>query len=179
MTTGSLGLRSASYGSLQQQLQNSLSPIQTTPPLASRKASKMLKEKESLFHWVFKFAPRKKVGMLLLCVVSIAALLWVFYVGKGEVAPEVGHIQNIGINNTSEEQYSGYSQTNVVQDKLNNSSDISGEDKIAIASPPPAYFTGYTLPPGNPCETFTLPPPPADKKRTGPRRELDLLKISF
>ncbi|GKB58923.1 putative ceramidase, partial [Tanacetum coccineum] len=35
--------------------------------------------------------------------------------------------------------------------------------------PPPVYFTGYTLPPGNPCETFTLPPPPADKKRTGPR----------
>ncbi|XP_071714578.1 probable hexosyltransferase MUCI70 isoform X2 [Rutidosis leptorrhynchoides] len=35
--------------------------------------------------------------------------------------------------------------------------------------PPPVYFTGYTLPPGNPCATFTLPPPPADKKRTGPR----------
>ncbi|PHT35777.1 hypothetical protein CQW23_23477 [Capsicum baccatum] len=35
--------------------------------------------------------------------------------------------------------------------------------------PPPVYFKGYTLPPGNPCEGFTLPPPPADKKRTGPR----------
>ncbi|KAK4368371.1 hypothetical protein RND71_012163 [Anisodus tanguticus] len=35
--------------------------------------------------------------------------------------------------------------------------------------PPPVYFQGYTLPPGNPCEGFTLPPPPADKKRTGPR----------
>lgn len=27
------------------------------------------------------------------------------------------------------------------------------------------------LPPGHPCQGFTLPPPPADKKRTGPRRE--------
>ena len=35
----------------------------------------------------------------------------------------------------------------------------------------PRYFTGYTLPPGNPCENFALPPPPADKKRTGPRRK--------
>ena len=37
--------------------------------------------------------------------------------------------------------------------------------------PPPAFFMGYTLPPGNPCESFTLPPPPADKKRIGPRRK--------
>ncbi|XP_076948845.1 putative hexosyltransferase MUCI70 [Bidens hawaiensis] len=55
------------------------------------------------------------------------------------------------------------------------------EDKRAVSHPPPPppppptvhpprdYFTGYTLPPGNPCETFTLPPPPADKKKTGPR----------
>lgn len=54
------------------------------------------------------------------------------------------------------------------------------EDKRAVSHPPPPptvhprrdYFTGYTLPPGNPCETFTLPPPPADKKKTGPRRKL-------
>lgn len=62
-------------------------------------------------------------------------------------------------------------------------------EKIAsIESPPPpppplAYFKGYTLPPGNPCEGFTLPPPPADKKRTGPRRkfvhDMVLLKCFF
>lgn len=37
--------------------------------------------------------------------------------------------------------------------------------------PPPSYFLGYHLPPGHPCNSFTLPPPPADKKRTGPRRK--------
>ncbi|KAA8519793.1 hypothetical protein F0562_014117 [Nyssa sinensis] len=47
-------------------------------------------------------------------------------------------------------------------------------ESIALPPPPPppppsAFFTGYTLPPGNPCESFTLPPPPADKKKTGPR----------
>lgn len=41
-----------------------------------------------------------------------------------------------------------------------------------ISPPPtPSYFLGYTLPPGHPCNSFTLPPPPADKKRTGPRRK--------
>lgn len=88
MTTGSLGLRSSgSYGSLQQQLfQNSSSPIQTTPPIPSRKPPKLFKEKEGLFLRICKFAPRKNVGMLLLCVVSAAAFLWVLYVGKGLVS---------------------------------------------------------------------------------------------
>lgn len=87
MTTGSLGLRSSgSYGSLQQQqFQNGALPNQTTPPVTSRKPSKMLKEKERLFPWIFKFAPRKKVGMLLLCAVSAAVFLWVLYVGKGKL----------------------------------------------------------------------------------------------
>ena len=48
-----------------------------------------------------------------------------------------------------------------------------GSESLAPPPPPPVYFTGYTLPPGNPCETFTLPPPPADKKRTGPRRKFN------
>lgn len=78
MTGGSLGIRSGSYGSLDKQLQNGVSPIQT-----ARKPSKMLKDKERLFHWICKFAGRKKVGMLLLCVISAAVFVWVLYVGKG------------------------------------------------------------------------------------------------
>lgn len=83
MTTGSLGLRSGSYGSLQQIQNGSIClPIQTSPPL-SRKPPKMLKDKDKLFPRIFKFAPRKKVGMLLLCLVSIAVFMWVLTVGKG------------------------------------------------------------------------------------------------
>ena len=103
-----LGIRSGSYGSLDKQVQQNnininnnnnynsngnsnsnnnynnysgvLLPIQT-----ARKPSKMLKEKEKekLFHWICKFAGRKKVGMLLLCVISAAVFVWVLYVGKG------------------------------------------------------------------------------------------------
>ncbi|GFQ07121.1 hypothetical protein PHJA_002856200 [Phtheirospermum japonicum] len=156
---GSLGLRSSgSYGSLQQhqQIQNGLPslPIQiSTPP---RKPPKMLKEKEKLFHWICKFAPRKKVGMLLLCLISSAVFGWVLYVGKGEDARE-NVVQSINIQpgpNISE-----------------NFSEVIGSFNKALPppAPPPVFFTGYKLPPGNPCEHFTLPPPPADKKRTGPR----------
>ncbi|KAJ4909797.1 Uncharacterized protein Rs2_04418 [Raphanus sativus] len=41
---------------------------------------------------------------------------------------------------------------------------------VTLSPPPPIHFLGYTLPQGHPCHTFTLPPPPADNKRTGPRR---------
>lgn len=75
---GSLGLRSSSYGALDKQLNNGVSPIQT-----ARKPSKMPKEKDYLFPWICKFVGRKKVGMLLLCVVSAVVFLWVLYVGKG------------------------------------------------------------------------------------------------
>ncbi|MCI19127.1 hypothetical protein A2U01_0040282, partial [Trifolium medium] len=42
---------------------------------------------------------------------------------------------------------------------------------LVLPLSPTSYFLGYTLPPGHPCNSFTLPPPPADKKRTGPRRK--------
>jgi hypothetical protein len=92
MNGGSLGMRSGSYGSLDKQLQqnnnnnnsnnnyNGVSPIPTV-----RKPSKMQKEKERLFHWICKFAGRKRVGMLLLCVISAVVFVWVLYVGKGLV----------------------------------------------------------------------------------------------
>lgn len=46
----------------------------------------MYKEKEGLLPWIHKFAPRKKVGMLLLCAVSLAVLVWVLFVDKGLVS---------------------------------------------------------------------------------------------
>ncbi|MBA0778161.1 hypothetical protein Gotri_006062 [Gossypium trilobum] len=49
------------------------------------------------------------------------------------------------------------------------SDSVEGTEVRVMPPPPPPYFLGYTLPPGHPCHTFSLPPPPADKKRTGPR----------
>ncbi|KAK6149917.1 hypothetical protein DH2020_017442 [Rehmannia glutinosa] len=168
-TGGSLGLRSSgSYGSLQQQQQiqnGQLSlPIQTTPP---RKPPKMLKDKEKLFHWICKFAPRKKVGMLLLCLVSAVVFGWVLYVGKGEDARE-NIVPNINIQSgpISQEKNMNETFSSLVKEVVGSA---NATLPPPTPPPPPAFFTGYKLPPGNPCESFTLPPPPADKKRTGPR----------
>ncbi|EPS72537.1 hypothetical protein M569_02224, partial [Genlisea aurea] len=86
MTALSLGIRSSgSYGSLQQlRFPNDLSsPPENQQPQVSRKA-KMLKDKEKLFHIAFKFAPRREVGMLLLSLVSIAFILLLTIVARGE-----------------------------------------------------------------------------------------------
>ncbi|KAM7530667.1 hypothetical protein LguiB_034077 [Lonicera macranthoides] len=182
-TGGSLGLRSSSYGSLQQFQMGILPIVQTTttPPLASRNKPlpKMFKEKERLFLWICKFAPRKKIGMLLLCAVSAAVFLGVLFVGKGEDAQVGNSVRRMGFNSTSDFSYTVSSSTSIGQgSELNNSESIMAHQpppppppppSLPPPPPPPAYFTGYTLPPGNLCEGFTLPPPPADKKRTGPR----------
>ncbi|XP_058201976.1 probable hexosyltransferase MUCI70 isoform X2 [Rhododendron vialii] len=167
----SSGIRnSGSNGSLQQFHLLAMLAIQTAPPLSARKAfSKMSKEKESLFHWICKFTGCKKVGMLLLCLVSAAVFGWVLYVGKGEDSQERDRIESIRLDNTL--SFPGSLPTHMEQ---NNDNGIISSTQNYVESnqsrlQPPAFFTGYTLPPGNPCETFTLPPPPADKKRTGLR----------
>ncbi|XVE51344.1 hypothetical protein DITRI_Ditri02bG0032600 [Diplodiscus trichospermus] len=169
MTGGSLGIRSGSYGSLDKQLQNGGLPIQA-PSAIRTKPSKMFKEKETLVHWICKFAGRKKVGMLLLCVISAAVFVRVLYVGKGEDqesdnVPKVG--DNLPLN------HSGSPLKEVQSIRVNNWTalpvSVEGTEVRVMPPPPPSYFLGYTLPPGHPCSTFSLPPPPADKKRTGPR----------
>ncbi|KAJ6728581.1 ALKALINE CERAMIDASE-RELATED [Salix koriyanagi] len=167
MTGGSLGIRSGSYGSLdkqlQQQQQNGYGVLSSTPfPMQTNgrtKPAKMCKEKENLFHWVFKFAGRKKVGMMFICVISAVVFVWVLYVGKGEVAQEGGHPPTISLNDTL--------PLSRIENKTSFFEGIFSN--ISLPPPPPAYFLGYTLPPGHPCNSFTLPPPPADAKRTGPR----------
>ncbi|XP_045823642.1 probable hexosyltransferase MUCI70 isoform X2 [Trifolium pratense] len=160
-----LGIRSLSYGSLDynynnnnnnnKQLQNfvPLSPIQLS---SARKGLKMIKEKEKeqLFLWIFKFAGRKKVGMLFLCLISVVVFIWVLYVGKGEDSQEANTVQSISVNESVSAS--------------DSPSEISTA-KFALIPSPTSYFLGYHLPPEHPCNSFTLPPPPADKKRIGPR----------
>lgn len=112
-----------------------------------------------------------------------------FFFLPDEDAPEgidtrhTRHIQNIRPNDS---MASGYSESSINYGVQNNKMDnnstlqsvmsISGENKVQ--PPPPSVVIGKALPPGHPCEKFTLPPPPADKKRTGPRRKFLLQTIS-
>ncbi|KVH89524.1 hypothetical protein Ccrd_008482 [Cynara cardunculus var. scolymus] len=206
---GSVVVRSSSNGSLQQnqpQFQNGgvgfqQQMNQSTTQVPSKKASKTFinKEKDNAFMWIFKFAPRKKVGMLLLSIASTAAMLWILYIAKESITKEFRNMMLINLfiflsiissslglfegeinqKNSSLVRFSGYSPS-IDEERVQefNSALVNDQMKITLNDdnrveahppPPPVYFTGYTLPPGNPCESFRMPPPPADKKKTGPR----------
>lgn len=114
---------------------------------------------------------------------------------SGEHTQETDHVPNISFNSSIFVNFSEYtpiyreqtqnmhsqnSFNNVVShnsfsimDNQNPPVDTLETIEKRISPPPlPSYFLGYTLPPGHPCNSFTLPPPPADKKRTGPRRKI-------
>ncbi|KAL4563211.1 hypothetical protein LXL04_027247 [Taraxacum kok-saghyz] len=173
---GSLVVRPSSNGGvvLQQQMN------QPIPP--SKKSSKMFvnKEKDHAFIWIFKFAPRKKIGMLLLSLASFGAMLWILYIAKGEFNQQTSTLQ-FSSSNIDHERVKQFDSA-LMNDQMKIT--VTHDDNMLYhhqppppppppipppPPPPPAYFTGYTLPPGNPCEHFTLPPPPADRKKTGPR----------
>jgi hypothetical protein len=166
-----LGVRSSSYGSLEKTgLNGVVLPIQITTTTRT-KPSKMQKDREGIVHWICKFAGRKKVGMLLLFLISAVVFLRVLYVGKGEDSQEGQGPPSLHFNGSSGVNYSNMLQTN---EELNmNIGNISFKAKeVIVFPPPPIHFLGYSLPQGHPCNSFTLPPPPADRKRTGPRRKI-------
>ncbi|KAI9079329.1 hypothetical protein K1719_038730 [Acacia pycnantha] len=132
----------SSFVSLDKQLQKRFPIIRTT-----RKLSKMVKEKEKLFMGSFMVAKQKKIGILLLCAIGAAIFFWALNVEEGEGSLQVNSEQNNNVNESI----------------------VSLTSNMALPPPLPGQFLGYTLPPGHPCNSFTLPPPPADKKRTGPR----------
>lgn len=186
MTGGSLGLRSGSYGSLQQ-LHNPVFfqalPINSTP-VSVRKNSKMLlpgaREKERRLSSVCKLASSRKVGMLLLLIISIAVLLSFFYAVTKDVDQRAGpdtvlgysdHVQN-AVNRA------GTARSNlsvppplVAEDRENTSSLFSVQHAKVINETQVSIPFNYSMkiPSRHPCENFSLPLGPVDPKRTGPR----------
>ncbi|KAM7255252.1 hypothetical protein ACFE04_020493 [Oxalis oulophora] len=178
---GSLGIRSsASYGSLDKQhlLQNGALSLPTTNTntnnnnsnnaLQRIKPQKIVKDKDRLLQWFLKFTGRRNAGMFLICLISAAVFFWVLlYMGKGGDTQDNENVNfnlNTTINNKGflampQEQSSGFTYDRSLQTF----------DNTIIPPPPPSYFLGYTLPQSHHCNSFTLPPPPADRKRTGPR----------
>ncbi|MQM08847.1 hypothetical protein Taro_041702 [Colocasia esculenta] len=185
MTGGSLGLRSGSYGSLQQHLQSDVrAPIQTTPGSGGRKAPKMslpgAKEKGGLPR-IWRPCLAIRVGMFLVVMASFGVLVIVmtgfFFLRRGG---DVSEIHGVG----------------------GSSPFLQGRRPFGALIPPDTVFTSRRdqrnmkelTPPRNhrhsahndtefrlpviskrsfsskhPCEDFSIPPPPVDRKRTGPR----------
>ncbi|KAA3478523.1 F3H9.11 protein isoform 1 [Gossypium australe] len=169
MNGGSLGIRSGSYSSLDktQQQNDVLLPIQTPSTTRTKPYSKTFKDKEKLFRWACKFAGRKRVRMFLLFAISAAVVVWVLYVGKDEDQENHNGLK-VPLNN-SETPPMNEVQTVGTVNWVSFPIDVERTEVRVMPPPPLSYFLGYTLPPGHPCNSFSLPPPPADKKRTGPR----------
>eukprot|EP00268_Persea_americana_P022869 TRINITY_DN22643_c2_g1_i1.p1 TRINITY_DN22643_c2_g1~~TRINITY_DN22643_c2_g1_i1.p1 ORF type:complete len:193 (+),score=25.39 TRINITY_DN22643_c2_g1_i1:368-946(+) len=191
MTGGSLGLRTGSYGSLQQHLQNSVVlPIQTAPPIG-RKPSKMLvsgtREKEKILQWVCKIAARRRVMMLMMpffVVVSVALFVVLMstiskdsyeYAPAGSQSRSSPHFQTVLpangiIISTYHKPPSVYGKQD--NKRENNRSSLVEMVSHANRSPRlPPVVRAAVLSPRHPCGNFAIPPPPADRKRFGPRRK--------
>lgn len=156
------------------------------------------REKEKLLIKFFKVAGRRGFGMLLLVVVSVAVCLSVLSaICKDDVppAPEMMFPDNASESSDMHHRVTLDVPSNTVNDMLSNDKKDSqiveqqdrdklddqkkdnssllpsivpviGQNKSQILPP---YVNAPAFPLGHPCEKFTLPPPPADKKRTGPR----------
>ncbi|KAG2677821.1 hypothetical protein I3760_12G114700 [Carya illinoinensis] len=184
MTGGSLGLRTGSYGSLQQQIQNGT--LQTSQ---ARKPSKMLlsssREKEKLLPLICRYVGRRRVAMLLLIVLA----LLVFVFGSFTVNKESNITSHIGSMTPYRSDYPLSSNPPGVEDNHGNKNyfeeiSLKGNDQSQASSfpppPPPPTTTSSSATAtsvtwsnpslGHLCGNFVFPPPPpAGSKRIGPR----------
>ncbi|XP_057838268.2 probable hexosyltransferase MUCI70 isoform X2 [Cryptomeria japonica] len=192
--TGGLGQRSGSTGSLQwlqiqqqHQLQQQLNPVISSfsPPINLRKSKvgACPSARERFGFWICRIVGRKRAGMSLLFLVSLLVFIsFLFSLNKGEdgFVSEVPGIQSSRFSERPIADRFNNLDRHIVS---NNSANLEISPKIKINESvinrpiyqnqsrihPPVASADPSLPPGHPCQHFTLPPPPADKKRTGPR----------
>ncbi|CAA7402467.1 unnamed protein product [Spirodela intermedia] len=182
MTSWSSDEHTASYGPMQHQPQSgAMLLIQSTSGFG-RKGQKMSlsgsKEKEKPFSRICKPCLPIRVGMLLLALASAAVLVMIL----------TGFKRSITLSEIPKaSEFSPFPQGSrpLVSGVPTASSFISQNDKRSMEERPPpkgnldvpknrsqyhipvAFET--PLPLKHPCEGFSFSPPPADKKRTGPR----------
>lgn len=172
MTGVSLGVRTGSYGSLQNG---------SVSPMLPRRPSKTLlynpRDKERSFFFISRLLGRGKVAMLLMLGFALCLFLFgCFTVYRG------GKIEDTRSNAIT--RYEILRPHGVVEDMLQNSNSSRATSLTSrygsTARPPPAPHSqssskskgkkGYFPTFGHRCDHFAFPPPPpADRRRTGPR----------
>ncbi|XP_059443404.1 probable hexosyltransferase MUCI70 isoform X2 [Corylus avellana] len=176
MTGGSLGLRTGSYGSLQQQVQNGFLPAAQATPILVRKPTKMLfsssREKERVLLLICRYAGRRRVAMLLLVVLA----LLVFVFGSFMVNKESNSTSHIGSMNPYLSNHPVSSNPSGVEDNLgdNNYSrqiSLQESDQSGAPSPPP--------PPPPPPPPLPPPPPPPTTTTTAAARATNVTGSSL
>lgn len=176
---GGLGQRSSSTGSLQQQS----IVISSCTPLNPRKIGKVGVSpcpRERFGVWICRTASRRKAGMALLVLVSLLVFIsFLFtlnkdgdelgldgsdrYLVKGSVTIIASRQSPLG--HPGHPIGSPKSAKLGIPIAVNNTPSVMPLPGNKSTIQPPVT----SLPPDHPCQHFSLPPPPADKKRTGPR----------
>ncbi|CAA6672995.1 unnamed protein product [Spirodela intermedia] len=186
MTGGSLGLRSGSYGSLQQHLPNDTRlPIQQTTGNGRKNQRMSLSGgKEKGQSRIYRLCFPIRVGVYLAFMASVGALMivmaGVFLFRRGGDVSEISET-------TDDSLFSQVRHPSVALVPPNNlftskRDQLRDQLSVKILSPPNNYITvemnasqslafasASPLPSKHPCEGFSFSPPPVDRKRTGPR----------
>ncbi|KAK9269504.1 hypothetical protein L1049_001279 [Liquidambar formosana] len=180
MTGGSLGLRTGSYGSLQQQVPNGL--LQTQTSFIVRKPSKMVlsgsRERERFIHTIRRYLARGRVGMFTLFAFALLAFALGFFAANREAAGNTSlntaqQVQNMGsyVNMTARYPIS-------ISPRKEDNQKENGSRALNNVTPPPppphapvdAVDDVHFRPLGHQCDNFAFPPPPPpDRRRIGPR----------
>ncbi|CAM0954543.1 unnamed protein product [Alopecurus aequalis] len=176
MTGGaSLGLRtSGSYGSLQQS-----NGQLASPPLVARKPAKLSlgggagRGGERLRFARICMSASRRQPMLLLLLLPVALVLCFLFlspVSKDEV-PAPGTETMLGLSDHVMSFVNPVWTSSLTENGLNTTSQTGKQSDISIEKVqgplrifPPAIALEH-----HPCENFSFFPPPADRKRTGPR----------
>ncbi|XP_058779588.1 probable hexosyltransferase MUCI70 [Vicia villosa] len=180
MTGVSLGLRTGSYGSLQL-IQNG-NGLQL--PVLVRRPSKALlynpKEKERGCPYICRHLGRGRVAMLLMLLFGLFIFVFgcfTLYKG-GNITSEIENTRSHAI---SSYDFLGLDET--IEPKLMDSSSsrktpVTSRHKSTFRDHPVSHLRssynlkgkiGSSFTAGHYCDHFAYPPPPADRRRTGPR----------
>lgn len=176
MTRESLGLRTGSYGSLQQNTNNEmLRPYNNSNIFFVRKPQRMSnsgsREKERFLPSICKYLGRKKVGMLILFSLALLAFLTGFFTVNREDESGITSAFNDSLEFPRKE---GSRKDNT--SSMLNTLTVCGQNTVHPPPPPVADsslvagLTGSAAVHHHPCENFAFPPPPPGfRKRIGPR----------
>ncbi|ONI12749.1 hypothetical protein PRUPE_4G181200 [Prunus persica] len=182
MTGGSLGLRTGSYGSLQQLqlIQNGFSHNLPTPGL-TRKSSKLLlsssREKDRVLPFVCRFLGRKRVTMLLLVVLALLVFVFNSFTVNKESSNVIitQHSESVipyrKDRSSSSITFAGMEDKHDIKiPSTENTVTGNVKHRILIPSPSHPLIQPSTVVRDH-CENFAFPPPPppTDRKRYGPR----------
>ncbi|KAL5989871.1 hypothetical protein ACLOJK_010766 [Asimina triloba] len=183
MTGASLGLRTGSYGSLQQQAANGVVlPIQTAFVNARKHGKLSLpgsRDKDKFLPWICKITVRRKVGMFFLLVFSGAIFTSVMSAISKE-GPDIRSksSQNVHTAVSNGHIVSAYYKEPLIagegnHEKDNESHYASKTNSVSHISTTPPFRPAAThpvkLPLEHPCKHFAFLRPQVDRKRIGPR----------